>query len=88
MNIYVGNLSYNAEENDLLEAFQQFGSVDTVKIIHDRETGRSRGFGFVEMGDDTEANEAISSLDQTDLMGRTLIVKQARERERKPYPRY
>lgn len=84
MNIYVGNLSYKAEEKHLQEIFGQFGEVSTVKIISDRDTGRSKGFGFVEMPDDAEANQAISQLNQTLLMGRPIVVNEAKPREKRP----
>lgn len=81
MNIYVGNLSYDAGENDLRQAFEEFGQVDVVKVVMDRYTGRSKGFGFVEMPVDDEAKAAISELDGKDLMGRPLKVNVARPRE-------
>lgn len=84
MNIYVGNLSYKAEEKHLYEIFGQFGEVSTVKIVSDRDTGRSKGFGFVEMSDDAEANQAISQLNQTLLMGRPIVVNEAKPREKRP----
>jgi RNA recognition motif-containing protein len=84
MNIYVGNLSYKAEEKHLLEIFGQFGEVSTVKIVSDRETGRSKGFGFVEMPDDDEAYQAISQLNQTLVMGRPIVVNEAKPREKRP----
>jgi RNA recognition motif-containing protein len=78
MNIYAGNLSYEVTENELKEAFEAFGKVDTVKIIKDNDTGRSKGFGFVEMPDDTEAQAAINGLNDKDLKGKTLKVNTAR----------
>ena len=81
MNIYVGNLLREATEDDLRQAFEAFGQVTTVKIITDRYTGDSRGFGFVEMPDHQEAKSAISGLDGKDLQGRTLKVNEARPRE-------
>ena len=81
MNIYVGNLLREATEDDLRKAFEAFGQVTTVKIITDRYTGDSRGFGFVEMPDHQEAKSAISGLDGKDLQGRTLKVNEARPRE-------
>ncbi len=80
MNIYVGNIPYGVKEEDLKEAFEKFGQVDSVKIIIDRVSGRSKGFGFVEMGADAEANQAIEELDGWELMGRPLRVNQARPR--------
>jgi RNA recognition motif-containing protein len=81
MNMYVGNLSYTATEDDLRSAFEEFGTVDNVNIIRDRETGNSRGFGFVEMGDQSEAQAALSSLNGQELQGRMLRVNEARPRE-------
>jgi RNA recognition motif-containing protein len=81
MNIYVGNLLREATEDDLRQAFEAFGQVTSVKIITDKFTGDSRGFGFVEMSNHQEAKAAISGLDGTDLKGRTLKVNEARPRE-------
>ena len=81
MNIYVGNLSYEMTEEDLRKEFEGFGQVDSVKIIMDRYTGRSKGFGFVEMAQDDEAKAAISSMDGKEIGGRTLKVNEARPRE-------
>ncbi len=81
MNIYVGNLSFDAGENDVRKAFEEFGSVDSVKIIIDKYSERSKGFGFVEMENDDEAKLAIAELDGKDLMGRALKVNVARPRE-------
>jgi RNA recognition motif-containing protein len=80
MNIYVGNLAYRTSEDDLRQQFEQFGAVSRVDIISDRETGRSKGFGFVEMPNSDEANAAIQSLDGTSVGERTLKVNEARER--------
>ena len=80
MNIYVGNLSYEVTEEDLKEAFQVFGEVDTVKVIKDNYTGRSKGFGFVEMPAKSEAQSAIEGLNGKDLKGRSLNVNEARPR--------
>jgi len=80
MNIYVGNLLREATEDDLRQAFEAFGQVTSVKIITDRYTGDSRGFGFVEMSNNQEAKSAISGLDGKDLKGRTLKVNEARPR--------
>jgi RNA recognition motif-containing protein len=77
-NIYVGNLSYNATEEDLRNAFEQYGDVASVNIIKDRETGRSRGFAFVEMGDGQQAKEAIEALNLSDIAGRKVTVNEAR----------
>jgi len=81
MNIYVGNLLREATEDDLRQAFEAFGQVTSVKIITDKFTGDSRGFGFVEMSNNQEAKSAISGLDGKDLKGRTLKVNEARPRE-------
>lgn len=83
MNIYVGNLSYGMSEDELRDAFAAFGEVSSVKILMDRETGRSRGFGFVEMPNQGEAEAAISNLNGKDLSGRALRVNEARPRERR-----
>ena len=80
MNIYVGNLSYEVTEEDLKEAFEVFGEVDTVKVIKDNYTGRSKGFGFVEMPAKAEAQSAIEGLNGKDLKGRSLNVNEARPR--------
>jgi RNA recognition motif-containing protein len=80
MNIYVGNLPREATEDDLRQAFEEFGQVASVKIITDRFTGDSRGFGFVEMTNNPEAQSAISGLDGKDLKGRALRVNEARPR--------
>ncbi len=76
--IYVGNLSFKTSEDQLLELFSEFGEVTSAKIITDRETGRSRGFGFVEMDDDAQADEAIQELNEADFMDRALVVNKAR----------
>ncbi len=81
MNIYIGNLSYQSSEEDLRQAFEAFGQVDSVTIIKDKVTGRSRGFGFVEMPVEEEAVAAIDGLNNTELQGRSLRVNQARPRE-------
>jgi len=81
MNIYVGNLLREATEDDLRQAFEEFGQVTSAKIIKDKYTDDSRGFGFVEMPDQQEAKSAISGLDGKDLKGRTLKVNEARPRE-------
>ena len=80
MNIYVGNLSHETTEKDLREAFEVFGDVASVKIITDRHTGASRGFGFVEMPTKTEGEAAITALNDKELKGRTLRVDEARPR--------
>jgi RNA recognition motif-containing protein len=81
MNIYVGNLSYGMSEDELRDAFGAFGAVSSVKILMDRETGRSRGFGFVEMPNQGEAETAIAQLNGKDLGGRALRINEARPRE-------
>ena len=80
MNIYVGNLPYEVTEEDLREAFEVFGEVETIKVIRDNYTGRSRGFGFVEMPDSADARSAIDGLNGKELKGRTLNVNEARPR--------
>ena len=82
MNIYVGNLSWNTNDDELRGAFEAFGEVSSAKVIMDRETGRSRGFGFVEMPDDNDAKQAIEGMNNKDLGGRTLRVNEARPRGR------
>jgi len=81
MNIYVGNLSYGMSEDELRDAFGAFGQVSSVKILMDRETGRSRGFGFVEMPNQSEAEQAITQLNGKDVGGRALRINEARPRE-------
>jgi RNA recognition motif-containing protein len=78
MNIYVGNLSWGLSEDDLRGAFESYGEVDSVKIIQDKMTGRSRGFGFVEMPDDSEGKTAIAELNGKELDGRAIKVNEAR----------
>ena len=80
-NIYVGNLTWDATADDLLQLFQQHGAVARAQVITDRETGRSRGFGFVEMDNDAEAQKAIEALNGTPFRGRPLTVNEARPRE-------
>jgi len=80
MNIYVGNLPWDLTEEDLREAFAAFGEVETAKIVTDRETGRARGFGFVEMSNKDEGTAAISGLNEKDLKGRAIKVNEARPR--------
>lgn len=83
-NIYVGNLSFRATEADLRDAFSRYGHVTKASIIMDRETGRSRGFGFVEMGNSQEARDAIEALNGTTLADREISCNEARERESRP----
>ncbi len=78
MNLYVGNLSYNLHEDQLVQAFEAFGAVKSVRLVTDRETGRPRGFGFVEMEDSAGGLAAIDGLDGSDLEGRKLVVNEAR----------
>jgi cold-inducible RNA-binding protein len=78
MKLYVGNLPYNTSEEDLRNLFAQYGNVDSVAIITDRDTGRSKGFGFVEFGNDNEAKAAISGLSGQEYGGRALTVNEAR----------
>ena len=82
--LYVGNLSYNIRDNDLEQAFSQYGSVASAKVMMERETGRSKGFGFVEMGSDAEALAAIEGLNGQSLAGRALTVNEARPMEPRP----
>ncbi len=84
MNIYVGNLNFATTEEAVRAAFEQYGEVKSARVIIDRETGRSRGFGFVEMDNDQEAQAAMAALNGTDLDGRTLNVNEARPREPRP----
>ena len=82
--LYVGNLSYNVRDEDLQQAFAQFGTVSSAKVMMDRDTGRSKGFGFVEMGSDAEAQAAINGMNGQALDGRALVVNEARPREERP----
>lgn len=82
MNIFVGSLPFSLEEADLKELFEAYGEVSTVKLISDRETGRSKGFGFVEMPDDEAAQKAITGLNGADVKGRSIAVSQAEEKKR------
>lgn len=82
-NIFVGNLSFRVTEDDLRNAFEQFGTVERASILTDRDTGRSRGFGFVEMPDDQQGDDAIAALNGAELDGRTLNVNVARPRPEK-----
>lgn len=82
--IYVGNLAFSVSEELLNSTFAQFGTVDSAKIITDRETGRSKGFGFVEMASDDEASQAIEKLNGTELNGRNMNVSEARPQEDRP----
>jgi RNA recognition motif-containing protein len=88
MNIYVGNLSYRVDDRELSELFSKFGSVKSAKIINDRETGRSKGFGFIEMETSIAGNEAIEALNGNESEGRTLRVNEAKPREDRPRREY
>jgi RNA recognition motif-containing protein len=83
MSIYVGNLSYEVTKEDLSTVFSEYGTVSRISLPSDRETGRPRGFGFVEMGSEDEENKAIENLDGAEWMGRELRVNKARPRENK-----
>jgi RNA recognition motif-containing protein len=82
--LYVGNLAYSVRDDDLQQAFAQFGTVASAKVMMDRDTGRSKGFGFVEMGSDAEAQSAINGMNGQALDGRALVVNEARPREERP----
>jgi cold-inducible RNA-binding protein len=82
--IYVGNLSFNTDDDQLAQIFQPFGQVSSSHVIKDRFTGRSRGFGFVEMDSNEEADKAIAALNSKDVDGRSLKVSEAQPREDKP----
>jgi RNA recognition motif-containing protein len=84
MNIYVGNLAYGVTEDDLREAFAAFGEVSRANVIMDRDTGRSKGFGFVEMPDNAQAEAAINGLNEKPLSGRPIRVNEAKPREDRP----
>ena len=84
MNIYVTNLSFNIQDNDLSGFFSEYGEVSSAKVITDKMTNRSRGFGFVEMADDEAAKKAIAALDGTTQDGRTIKVTEARQKEERP----
>ena len=82
--LYVGNLAYSVRDDSLLQAFSPFGTVTSAKVMMDRETGRSKGFGFVEMGNDAEAQAAINGMNGQALEGRAVVVNEARPREDRP----
>ena len=84
MNIYVSNLSFNVQDEDLKEFFAEYGEVTSAKVITDKFTGRSRGFGFVEMSDDAAAQKAIQELDGATVEGRAIKVSEAKPREQRP----
>jgi RNA recognition motif-containing protein len=87
VNIFAGNLAFTTTEQDLRQLFEPYGSVETIRIMTDRETGRSRGFGFVEMPDNRAAQTAVDALNGTSLAGRALTVNEARPREPRREPR-
>jgi len=78
MNIYIGNLSYKVRENDLKEVMEDYGTVESVKIIKDRDTGKSKGFAFVEIANDADAQRAIEELNGAEYEGRAMVVKEAK----------
>jgi len=82
--LYVGNLPYSVRDQDLEQAFSQFGAVTSAKVMMERDTGRSKGFGFVEMGSDAEAQEAINGMNGQSLGGRSIVVNEARPMEARP----
>ena len=82
--LYVGNLPYSVRDNDLQQLFAQHGNVSSAKVMMERDTGRSKGFGFVEMGSDAEAQAAIAGLNGKDMGGRALVVNEARPMEPRP----
>ena len=84
MNIYVGNLSYEVTEDDLKQMFEEYGSIVKAIIIKDRETGRSKGFGFVEMNEQEDGKKAIQELDGTSVKDRNIKVNEARPRKERP----
>ena len=84
MKLFVGNLSFDTTENDLQDLFEQHGQVTEVALINDKMTGRSRGFAFVTMNDDTHANAAVAALNGQDFQGRALTINEARAREERP----
>jgi len=86
MKLYVGNLSFETTENDLQDLFEPHGAVNEVHLMMDKMTGKSRGFAFITMNDDTQANAAMSALNGKELNGRALNVNQARPREERPRP--
>lgn len=81
MNIYVGNLNYKVDEDSLKNVFVEYGTVDSVKLIQDKISGRSKGFGFVEMPNDSEGQQAIENLNGSDFMDRKMVVNVARDRD-------
>jgi len=88
MNIYVGNLNYKVREIELKEIFEEYGDVSSVKIIIDRQTGKSKGFAFVEMENENDGNRAIEELNGAEFMERVLVVNKARVKQQTSTPRY
>lgn len=88
MNIFIARLSYDTNSDDLQDVFERFGEVSSSKVIMDRETGRSKGYGFVEMDNDEAALDAIHELNEAELDGRTIVVKEARPRNDRPSNSY
>ncbi|MCD4757513.1 MAG: RNA-binding protein [Arcobacteraceae bacterium] len=88
MQIYVGNMNYRTTEEDINKLFSQYGEVESVKLISDRETGRAKGFGFVTMNDDSAAKEAIEALNEKEFEGRSLRINEAKPREERPRREY
>ncbi len=84
MNIYVGNLNYQLTEDDVRDVFSEYGEVTRVNLITDRDTGRAKGFGFVEMSNDEDGKKAIEELDGAEINGRNMKVNEARPREERP----
>jgi len=84
MNIYVSNLSFKVDDEDLKQVFEEYGEVSSAKVIRDRDTGRSRGFGFVEMSDQESATKAIEELNQAEYDGKVITVNEARPKEDRP----
>ncbi len=87
MEIYVGSLPYSVTEDDLKEAFAPFGEVSSVRLVSDKFSGKSKGFGFVEMPDTSEADSAIAALNESDFKGRDIKVNQAKPKEERPQRR-
>jgi RNA recognition motif-containing protein len=88
MQIYVGNMNYRTTEEDINKLFSQYGEVESVKLISDRETGRAKGFGFVTMNNDSAAKEAIEALNEKEFEGRSLRINEAKPREERPRREY
>ena len=84
MNMYIGNLPYNVSEDEIREMFSEFGVVDSIKLITDKFSGQSKGFGFIEMSNNSEADKAIKALNKTNVKGRDIKVNQAEPQGKKP----